>query len=142
MTVRPGDCYGFIGHNGAGKTTTLRIALGLDRPRRGCVRIDGFDASRHPREARARVGGTIETTRFYGWASARDNLIALARLQGLSRRDAHREVDRVLDEVGLTADARRRVRAFSQGMRQRLGLAQSARTGFHRDAGDRRRRVR
>ena len=55
LTVRPGDCYGFIGHNGAGKTTAMRIALGLLRPAAGRVLIDGFDAVRFPREARART---------------------------------------------------------------------------------------
>ncbi|MEM7202408.1 MAG: ATP-binding cassette domain-containing protein [Planctomycetota bacterium] len=125
MTVQPGDCYGFIGHNGAGKTTAMRIALGLDRPQRGAVRIDGFDTRRHPREARARIGGTIEEMQWYGWATARDNLVALAQLQGLTRAAARREAERVLDEVGLAEHAARPVRTFSQGMRQRLGLAQA-----------------
>ena len=68
ICVRPGDIYGLIGHNGAGKTTALRIALGLLRPRAGTVVVDGFDAARFPREARARVGALLEVSGFQpGW---------------------------------------------------------------------------
>ena len=125
LTLRPGDCYGFIGHNGAGKSTALRIALGLMRPRSGRVLVDGYDAARHPREARARTRGLADTTGFYPWASGRQNLRLLARLAGLDRRGARLEADRWLEAVGLASDGGRRVGAYSQGMRQRLGLAQA-----------------
>src|SRR6187401_1057659 len=82
LRVEDGDCYGFIGHNGSGKTTTMRIALGLQRADNGLVVVDGFDALRHPREARARLGALIETPGFQGGWSARRNLAELARLQG------------------------------------------------------------
>ena len=125
MTVERGDCYGFSGHNGAGKTTTLRIALGLDRPSRGRVLVDGFAIADFPREARARLGGMIETTGFHPWASGRRNLVELARLQGIARRRARQEADRWLEVVGLGERAGSPVRSYSQGMRQRLGLAQA-----------------
>ncbi len=125
LELRPGDCYGFIGHNGAGKTTALRIAVGLMRPAAGRVVVDGFDAARDPREARARVGALVETTGFYPWASGRQNLVLLARLGGLGRRAAGVEADRRLEQVGLVEAGRRAVGAYSQGMRQRLGLAQA-----------------
>jgi len=125
MHVRAGDCYGLIGHNGAGKTTALRIALGLARPDAGEVRVDGFDALTHPREARARMGGLIETPGFHGHLDAAANLRLLARLQGLSRVDARRESERLLGLVGLAQVGTKRVRNFSQGMRQRLGIAQA-----------------
>lgn len=125
LTVHRGDCYGFIGHNGAGKTTAMRIALGLDRPARGRILVDGFDAAVHPVEARARLGGTIEITGFYPWASATQNLVELARLQGMNRRDARNESARWLDIVGLSGRADNAVRTFSQGMKQRLALAQA-----------------
>src|SRR6516164_2139198 len=85
MHVQSGDCYGFIGHNGAGKTTAMRIALGLQRPDRGAVLVDGFDIRREPREARARMAGLIETPGFDGQRSGIANLVELARLQGYSR---------------------------------------------------------
>ena len=125
LHVRDGDCYGFIGHNGAGKTTAMRIALGLQRPDEGAVVVDGFDAARHPREARARMGALIETPGFQpGWSGAR-NLAELARLQGFSRAEARAEAGRWIDRVGLAGAGEKPVQAYSQGMRQRLGLAQA-----------------
>ncbi|MHC5003654.1 MAG: ATP-binding cassette domain-containing protein [Planctomycetota bacterium] len=123
--LRRGDCYGLVGHNGAGKTTALRIAVGLLAPQRGRVTVDGFDARQHPREARMLVGAMIETPVFYRRASGRTNLVLLGRLQGLSGADARREADRVLDIVGLRPEATKRFGAYSQGMKQRLGLAQA-----------------
>ncbi len=125
LHVRPGDCYGFLGHNGAGKTTALRIALGLIRPDAGRILVEGFDAARHPREARARQGGLIEMPGFYPWLTGRANLVLLAGLSGLSRREAAREADRLLEVVGLSSSGDRRVGGYSQGMRQRLGVAQA-----------------
>lgn len=125
LRVEPGDCYGFIGHNGAGKTTALRLALGLAPLQRGRILVEGWDATRFPREARARMGGLIEVPGFHGHLTARANLDLLARLGGLDRREARREGPRVLELLGLGADADRAVRGFSQGMRQRLGIAQA-----------------
>ncbi|MCE9635714.1 MAG: ATP-binding cassette domain-containing protein [Planctomycetes bacterium] len=125
LHVRPGDCYGFLGHNGAGKSTAMRIALGLVRPDSGRVIVDGFDAAEHPLEARARMGALIEVPGFHGALSGHRNLVLLARLQGLGGRAASVEADRALDAVGLTHAARKAAGAYSQGMRQRLGIAQA-----------------
>src|SRR5436190_15018235 len=91
LRVEDGDCYGFIGHNGAGKTTAMRIALGLQRADSGTVIVDGFDAATHPREARARMGGLIETPGFHGNFDGARNLVWLARVQGMNTPDARRE---------------------------------------------------
>ena len=123
--VRTGDCYGFLGHNGAGKTTALRIALGLMPADGGHVLVDGFDAGAHVREARARMGGLIEVPGVRDGTSGLQNLRVLARLSGLDRDRARREAERLLEVVGLQHTGRKPVRAFSQGMRQRLGLAQA-----------------
>jgi ABC-2 type transport system ATP-binding protein len=123
--VRKGDCYGFIGHNGAGKTTAMRIALGLQFPDSGRVIVDGFDAREHPREARARMGGLIEVPGFQPGFDAARNLAWLARLQGLSRADARREAARSIELVGLAHAGAKPVQEYSQGMRQRLGIAQA-----------------
>ncbi|MBI5364968.1 MAG: ATP-binding cassette domain-containing protein [Planctomycetes bacterium] len=125
LRVEPGSIVAFLGHNGAGKTTALRIALGLQRAESGSVRVDGFDAAADEREARARIGALIETPGFHGNWSARRNLAALARLAGMDARGARSESERVLGLVGLAPVAGRRVDTFSQGMRQRLGLAQA-----------------
>jgi len=125
LDVRAGQIYGFIGHNGAGKTTAMRIALGLVRPDSGVVLVDGFDAATHPREARARMGGLIETPGFHGAWSGTRNLEELARLQGLARGDARREAARWFERVGLARAESKPVASYSQGMRQRLGIAQA-----------------
>lgn len=125
LDVRRGDCYGLLGHNGAGKTTAMRIALGLTRADAGRVVVDGFDAARHPREARARMGALIESPGFHAALSGRENLRLLARLRGLGRAEASAEADRRLAEVGLAHAASKAAGAYSQGMRQRLGIAQA-----------------
>jgi ABC-type multidrug transport system ATPase subunit/ABC-type transport system involved in multi-copper enzyme maturation permease subunit len=123
--VRRGDCYAFIGHNGAGKTTAMRIALGLDPHFAGHVLIDGFDARTHVREARARMGGLIEVPGFHGTLDGARNLVFLGQLQGLSRLEARREAGRLIELVGLAHAGAKPVGAYSQGMRQRLGIAQA-----------------
>jgi len=125
LHVRRGDLYGFIGHNGAGKTTAMRIALGLVRSNSGQVCVEGFDARRYRREARARMGGLIEVPGFYGHKDGRTNLAWLARLQGFATRDARVEAARLLEVVGLARAGRKSVSSYSHGMRQRLGIAQA-----------------
>lgn len=125
LHVRPGDCYGFLGHNGAGKTTSMRIALGLEQAESGRVIVDGFDAAAFPREARARMGGLIETPGFHGHLSGVANLVLLARLQGFDGAAARSESQRLVESVGLARAGTKPVRAYSQGMRQRLGIAQA-----------------
>lgn len=125
LDVRAGEIYGFIGHNGSGKTTAMRIALGLVRPDTGSVFVDGFDAAKYPREARARMGGLIETPGFHGAWSGTKNLEELARLQGLARKGARHEAALWFDRVGLARAGSKPVAAYSHGMRQRLGIAQA-----------------
>jgi ABC-2 type transport system ATP-binding protein len=126
LTVERGELYGFLGPNGAGKTTTIRMALGLIHPSAGEVELlDERVGTRGHLEALTRVGALIEEPAFYRYLSGRRNLICFARAGG-TRPDVRarlRRVDQVLEQVGL-ADARnKRVKAYSQGMRQRLGIA-------------------
>ncbi|MEE9392752.1 MAG: ATP-binding cassette domain-containing protein [Planctomycetota bacterium] len=125
LHVRAGDCYGFIGHNGAGKTTAMRIALGLVWPSHGRVIVDGFDAAKYPSEARARMGALIERPGFFDQLDGRRNLVRLARLQGLGAGASRQEADRLLEVVGLAKAKGKDVGHYSQGMRQRLGIAQA-----------------
>ena len=117
LTVRRGEVYGFLGPNGAGKTTTLRMLLGLVRPSSGSATVLG----RRPGDpaANARIGALVEGPGFYPYLSGRDNLRVMARYQGL---DDH-AVDEVLDRVDLTGRGGDRFRAYSLGMKQRLGVA-------------------
>jgi len=126
LTVEQGELFGFLGPNGAGKTTTIRMALGLILPTDGRVELLG-EHVRPDHAPLARVGALVEEPAFWKYLSGRKNLEYLARAggdrAGVRRRLAR--VDEVLEEVGLTAAADKRVKAYSQGMRQRLGLAQA-----------------
>ena len=125
LQLQAGDCYGFLGHNGAGKTTVMRLCLGLLQPTRGSVRVFGIDPTRDRKQANALIGALIERPGFHNHVSARKNLVALARLQGIPKRLANAEVARVIELVGLLEALNRRVGTFSMGMRQRLGIAQA-----------------
>jgi len=118
FTAPAGKVTGFLGPNGSGKTTTLRIVLGLVRPDAGGALIGGVPYGRLARPRRT-VGALLEASGFHPGRRARDHLLVLADAAGV----AGTRVDEVLGQVGLAAAADRRVREFSLGMRQRLGLA-------------------
>jgi ABC-2 type transport system ATP-binding protein len=123
LTVESGDVYGFLGPNGAGKTTTLRMLLGLIHRDGGSIRLFGRDPADDPIAALAGVAGIIEEPRMYTYLSGRANLELLAALDrsGAGRK----QIDEVLDLVELRERAADKVGEYSQGMRQRLGLASS-----------------
>ncbi|SHN47605.1 ABC transporter ATP-binding protein [Cryptosporangium aurantiacum] len=118
FTVPAGQVTGFLGANGAGKSTTLRAILGLDRPTAGHALVDGRPYTHHRRPMQV-VGAVLDASAVHGGRRGRTHLRALARSNGLSPT----RVDAVLDEVGLTAVADRRIGGYSLGMRQRLAIA-------------------
>jgi ABC-2 type transport system ATP-binding protein len=119
FTVHPGRVTGFLGPNGAGKSTTMRVILGLDAPTAGRATIGGQPYARLRRPLH-QVGALLDAGAVYGGRTARNHLLAIAASNSISAR----RVDEVLGLVGLdSATARRRVRGFSLGMRQRLGIA-------------------
>ncbi|MGW5777817.1 ABC transporter ATP-binding protein [Streptomyces sp. NPDC003863] len=118
FTVRPGRVTGFLGPNGSGKSTTLRMILGLHAPTSGSVTVDGRPFTDRPRGLR-HVGALLDAGDVHGGRTARAHLAVLAR----SNRIPLSRVDEVLEEVGLSAAARRRIGGYSLGMRQRLGIA-------------------
>jgi ABC-2 type transport system ATP-binding protein len=120
LAVHSGSVFGFLGPNGAGKTTTIRMLLGLIRPTSGSGRILGYDILRERAAILPHVGAIVESPAFYLSLSGRDNLHLLARSAG--RRDARAIAD-VVGTVGLSDRAGDRVRTYSLGMKQRLGIA-------------------
>jgi ABC-2 type transport system ATP-binding protein len=122
--VAAGEIVGILGPNGSGKTTTILMLLGLTEPTSGRAVVAGFDPLRDPLEVKRRVGYLPDQIGFYDRMSARDNLAYTARLAGLSRSEIDERFDSALERVGLSHTANSRVRTFSQGMRQRLGLAE------------------
>ncbi|WP_460819272.1 ABC transporter ATP-binding protein [Nocardioides korecus] len=116
--VRPGMVTGFLGPNGAGKSTTMRMMLGLDRPTSGSVQVNGKPYADHAAPLHE-VGALLEARAVHPGRSARNHLRVLAATSGIGRA----RVDEVLDMVGLTDVAGKRVAGFSLGMGQRLGVA-------------------
>jgi ABC-2 type transport system ATP-binding protein len=124
LDVGEGDVYGFLGANGSGKTTTVRMLLGLVLPTSGEVELLGGRMPRAGRRVLPRVGALIEGPAHYGHLSGRENLSLLdAAGPGGGRRTRRARIDEVLEQVGLAGVGRRPVKAYSLGMRQRLGLA-------------------
>ncbi|MGW2127454.1 ABC transporter ATP-binding protein [Streptomyces coelicoflavus] len=117
-TVCPGRVTGFLGPNGAGKSTTMRLVLGLDRPTSGTATVGGrpYTALQEPLR---HVGALLDAHAAHGSRTARDHLRVLAA----SNRVPARRIDEVLEETGIASVARRRVKTYSLGMRQRLGIA-------------------
>ena len=123
LDVRAGDVYGFLGANGSGKTTTVRMLLGLVLPTAGEVEVLGERMPKAARRVLPRVGALIENPAHYGHLSGRANLSLMdAAGPGGSRRTRAQRIERVLEQVGLAGVGRRPVKAYSLGMRQRLGL--------------------
>jgi ABC-2 type transport system ATP-binding protein len=120
LEVPRGVAFGFLGANGAGKTTLIRLLLGLAEPTAGRVRVLGRDVAGDRAAALSRVGAIIEEPRFHPHLTGRENL----RIHAAAReRSAHARIDGALARVGLAARADDRVKTYSLGMRQRLGVA-------------------
>jgi ABC-2 type transport system ATP-binding protein len=118
FTVRPGRVTGFLGPNGAGKTTTMRLILGLDVPTSGAALVGGHRYQQLIRPLR-QVGSVLDATAVHGSRTAYDHLLSLAVSNGIR----HSRVRQVLELTGLDSVAAKRVRGFSLGMKQRLGIA-------------------
>jgi ABC-type multidrug transport system ATPase subunit len=122
LRVYEGDVYGFLGPNGAGKSTTIRMLTGLVRPKHGTARLLGRDVRTERVDAMRGVGAIVELPAFYKYLSARENLGIFSRLSGGCEK---KRIDHVLEAVGLLDRANDKVRTFSHGMVQRLGIAQA-----------------
>jgi ABC-type multidrug transport system ATPase subunit len=123
LQVRAGNVYGILGPNGSGKSTLLRLLLGLVRPDAGTITLFGLPLATHRDRILRRVGALIDKPDFYEYLSAYHNLALLSRLSGL--RLHRQQIMDSLEQAGLAARAYSKVKTFSQGMRQRLGIAQA-----------------
>jgi len=123
LNVFKGDVFGFLGPNGAGKSTTIRMLLSLITPTEGQIRIFGKDLRENRIDILKRIGAIVEKPDFYGYLSAYKNLEILGRL---SQTDVSRKrIMEVLELVGLEKRFKSKVKTYSHGMKQRLGLAQA-----------------
>jgi ABC-type multidrug transport system ATPase subunit len=123
LTVYKGDIYGFLGPNGAGKSTTIRMMLSLIRPTSGSITLFGKPLSSDRNNILRRIGAIVERPDFYNYLTAYKNLDLLGRISGADVSKAN--LMKVLDLVGLDNRAHSKVKTFSHGMKQRLGIAQS-----------------
>ena len=122
LEVQRGDVFGFLGPNGAGKSTTIRMILSLIRPTVGETELFGYSLKSRRSDALRRVGGIVEKPDFYLYLSAYKNLEIIGALTGGAGR---KRIMEVLDLVGLSSRAADRVKTYSHGMKQRLGIAQA-----------------
>ncbi|QAY66856.1 ABC transporter ATP-binding protein [Paenibacillus protaetiae] len=121
LRIPAGEAFGFLGPNGAGKSTIVKMLVGLTAPTDGRALLFGKPAGSV--EARRRIGYLPELFRYPGWLSGEEALRFHAKLCGLRGRDAKRRIDTLLDEVGIGHRGRDRIKGYSKGMQQRLGLA-------------------
>lgn len=120
--IQPGEVFGFLGPNGAGKTTTIRMMVGLIRISEGDVRIQGKSIKTDYKEAIRHVGAIVENPELYGFMSGYKNLLVFSRMiPGISKE----RIDEVVKLVGLEKRIHQKVKRYSLGMRQRLGIAQA-----------------
>lgn len=121
FTVNTGDIYGFLGQNGAGKSTTIRMLLTLIEPTTGTIELFGKNLYSHRKEILQQIGAVIEKPDLYKYLTAYENLSLFARMSGVSVNE--KKLKEQLAQVGLTERAHSKVRTYSQGMKQRLGIA-------------------
>lgn len=123
FTVNKGDVFGFLGPNGAGKSTTIRCLLSLIRLNAGTIQMFGKSYATHRYEILSKIGSIIEKPDFYNYLSAQKNLEIFARISGVNV--SKKEIEEMLDFVGLNGRGKDKTKGFSHGMKQRLGIAQT-----------------
>jgi ABC-2 type transport system ATP-binding protein len=121
FTVQEGEVYGFLGQNGAGKSTTIRMLLTLIEPSSGSIEMFGMDLKKHRREILKQVGAIIERPDLYKYLTAMENLRIFSTMSGVHVTE--KNLIEQLELVGLSERAHSKVKTYSQGMRQRLGIA-------------------
>ena len=123
LSIEPGEVFGFLGPNGAGKSTTLKLLMQLIYPTTGSASILGKPVG--DVDVRRRIGYLAENPYYYDYLTADEVLMYFARLFGIDHAEAARRVAAILDDVGIGAERRMKLRSFSKGMLQRVGLAQA-----------------
>jgi ABC-2 type transport system ATP-binding protein len=124
LTIGKGEIYGLLGPNGAGKTTTILMMLGLTEPTAGSVTVCGYNATSNPVAVKRKVGYMPDNMGFYEGMNALDNLVYVARLNGIAETQVHERAKEMMKMVGLENAMYKKAGTYSRGMKQRLGLAE------------------
>jgi len=123
LEIRDGEIFGLLGPNGAGKTTTIRMLLGMTEPTSGKAFIDGNDCTRDPIKVKRITGYLPDNVGFYGDMTGRENLRFTGSLNNIPDKGLDDKIDELLDRTGILDAAEKKVRTYSLGMKQRLGIA-------------------
>lgn len=124
LTINKGEIYGLLGPNGAGKTTTILMTLGLTEPTAGSVNVCGVNATSNPVAVKRKVGYMPDNVGFYDGMNALDNLVYIARLNGIPESTVRQRAMEMMEAVGLQKSMHKKAGTYSRGMKQRLGLAE------------------
>ncbi|OPJ57424.1 ABC transporter ATP-binding protein [Clostridium oryzae] len=119
FSIKEGEIFGFLGPNGAGKTTTIRMLVGLIAPSSGNIKIAGHDIGAERERALSNVGAVVENPELYTYLSGRENLMQIARVRNIPKED----IEQIIEMVNLKERIDDKVKKYSLGMKQRLGLA-------------------
>src|SRR2546423_196156 len=122
LHVRPGEIYGFLGPNGAGKSTTVLMLTTLLPPTAGAARVGGYDVVKQGPQVRSVIGAALQESALDPFLTGREHMRLQGALEGLDRSERTRRGEELLERVGLTEAADRRVRGYSGGMKRRLDL--------------------
>ena len=123
LEIQKGEIFGLLGPNGAGKSTTIMMMLGLTEPHSGSAFVCGYNATENPIEVKKRVGYLPDTLGFYDNRTGLENLIYVARLNGISEEKALQKAKRITYQGWIGKRHAKKVGTYSRGMKQRLGLA-------------------
>jgi len=123
LEIKEGEIFGLLGPNGAGKTTTIRMLLGMTEPTAGQAWIDGHDCTRNAIDVKRITGYLPDNVGFYGDMTGRENLRFTGRLNGIAESELDDKITALLERAGIPNDGDKKVRTYSRGMKQRLGIA-------------------
>lgn len=122
LTIHKGELFGLLGPNGAGKTTIINVLCGLLKPTSGTVDVAGFSVQKDPESVKEIIGVCPQDTAVYPFLTGRENIELFGKLHSMQRQQLKKKVDELLEKLGLTQDAKKRVGKYSGGMKRRINL--------------------
>jgi ABC-2 type transport system ATP-binding protein len=122
LNIKKGELFGLLGPNGAGKTTIINVLCGLLKPTSGTVEVVGFSVQKNPESVKEIIGLCPQDTAVYPFLTGRENIELFGKLHSMQRQQLKKKVDELLEKLGLTQDAKKRLGKYSGGMKRRINL--------------------